>query len=506
MLFSELALAIGQEYICGDPHVAAEMEVADISLLGGETGPYTPGTLYIGQLSQLKNPSFPPNLIFWGEGEPEGLASVNYARIREEDFSAVFNTAKRELFRSLRMENQYAMMLKMILDGRSLSEILDVAAEKMGNPLAVLDISGKLIAHSTPFGVPDPLWQESVAQGYCCYEFMEHIKQLRESKPKPNSPEAFVSVCETNHIVYLCSKILEREALLGYVFMFEVDAPICRQSREFLPILSRAAGEMIVRSQDSAGLRAGLYRNILADMLAGIDPGHVKVRIQVSNLEFPEHMCALIVRPSYYHGENYLRGELTGKLLAIFEKAPSLCYQGGVTLIVPLDGQYRLDGGERRALEELAVREHLQIGVSNGSSQPSQFAAHYAQAEEALRYAQRLGWGGTLHEYQRCAFYALLSALPMGTRLGRFCHPALGRLRKYDHENGTELYQTLRVYTETGLNQRRTSELLFLHRNTLNYRMRRICEIGGIRFDDPEILFLLMYSFQIDRFLENESV
>lgn len=59
---------------------------------------------------------------------------------------------------------------------------------------------------------------------------------------------------------------------------------------------------------------AGLYRNILADMLAGIDPGHVKVRIQVSNLEFPEHMCALIVRPSYYHGENYLRGELTGKL------------------------------------------------------------------------------------------------------------------------------------------------------------------------------------------------
>lgn len=48
------------------------------------------------------------------------------------------------------------MMLKMILDGRSLSEILDVAAEKMGNPLAVLDISGKLIAHSTPFGVPGP--------------------------------------------------------------------------------------------------------------------------------------------------------------------------------------------------------------------------------------------------------------------------------------------------------------------------------------------------------------
>lgn len=261
---------------------------------------------------------------------------------------------------------------------------------------------------------PDPLWQESVVQGYCCYEFMEHIKRLRESKPKPNSPEAFVSVCETNHIVYLCSKILEREALLGYVFMFEVDAPICRQSREFLPILSRAAGEMIVRSQDSAGLRAGLYRNILADMLAGIDPGHVKVRIQVSNLEFPEHMCALIVRPSYYHGENYLRGELTGKLLAIFEKAPSLCYQGGVTLIVPLDGQYRLDGGERRALEELAVREHLQIGVSNGFSQPSQFAAHYAQAEEALRYAQRLGWGGTLHEYQRCASMICSPPSPWG--------------------------------------------------------------------------------------------
>lgn len=166
------------------------------------------------------------------------------------------------------------------------------------------------------------------------------------------------------------------------------------------------------------------------------------------------------------------------------------------------DREYRWTAGEEGPWRSWPVREHLQIGVSNGFSQPSQFAAHYAQAEEALRYAQRLGWGGTLHEYQRCAFYALLSALPMGTRLGRFCHPALGRLRKYDHENGTELYQTLRVYTETGLNQRRTSELLFLHRNTLNYRMRRICEIGGIRFDDPEILFLLCILFKSDRFLE----
>lgn len=45
--------------------------------------------------------------------------------------------------------------------------------------------------------------------------------------------------------------------------------------------------------------------------------------------------------------------------------------------------------------------------------------------------------------------------------------------KRYDAEKNTQLYETLMTYALTGFSKNKTAELMFLHRNTVNYRIRK---------------------------------
>ena len=53
-------------------------------------------------------------------------------------------------------------------------------------------------------------------------------------------------------------------------------------------------------------------------------------------------------------------------------------------------------------------------------------------------------------------------------------------LLHYDREKNASPYKTLRIYTRTGFNKIKTAELMFLHRNTVIYRIQQIEDLCGI--------------------------
>lgn len=74
-------------------------------------------------------------------------------------------------------------------------------------------------------------------------------------------------------------------------------------------------------------------------------------------------------------------------------------------------------------------------------------------------------------------------------------HPAIAKLARYDQVNQSNLLHTLEVYLEHDRNAQRCANLLYLHRNSLQYRVRRIQEIAGIDLDDPDERSYLRLSF-----------
>ena len=65
-----------------------------------------------------------------------------------------------------------------------------------------------------------------------------------------------------------------------------------------------------------------------------------------------------------------------------------------------------------------------------------------------------------------------------------YCNARLKKLEEYDHANGTFLQDTLLAYYMNGFNIGKTAEELFVHRNSLQYRLKKIEEILGMTLDD----------------------
>ncbi|MCC8067408.1 MAG: helix-turn-helix domain-containing protein [Clostridiales bacterium] len=76
-------------------------------------------------------------------------------------------------------------------------------------------------------------------------------------------------------------------------------------------------------------------------------------------------------------------------------------------------------------------------------------------------------------------------------------HPALHILKEYDGKNHTVLYETLKEYLDCERNYVRTAEKLFIHRNTLLYRLKRIQELTNTDLDDADVRLHIQLSYRL---------
>lgn len=67
----------------------------------------------------------------------------------------------------------------------------------------------------------------------------------------------------------------------------------------------------------------------------------------------------------------------------------------------------------------------------------------------------------------------------------------------YDLNNKTDYATTLKTYLSASLSPQLRSEILFIHKNTLIYRINKIKELFDIDFTDADQCFQLYFSFQL---------
>ena len=67
----------------------------------------------------------------------------------------------------------------------------------------------------------------------------------------------------------------------------------------------------------------------------------------------------------------------------------------------------------------------------------------------------------------------------------------VGPIVEHDRERGSDLVRTLRVYFAAGANASEAADRLFLHRNSLLYRLERITNLTGLDLKDHRVALAL---------------
>lgn len=141
-------------------------------------------------------------------------------------------------------------------------------------------------------------------------------------------------------------------------------------------------------------------------------------------------------------------------------------------------------------------------GIGTPAQSLDDWLNSFRQAGQALEMAQRLAEPRPLF-YPDLLVYRLLLQIENSPELKAFQQEILGPL--LEHENGKELIRTLEVYFERNGNLKKTAHNLYIHRNTLIYRLERIQEITSLDLDNPETRLALQLTLHIHKMLGNSG-
>ena len=222
-----------------------------------------------------------------------------------------------------------------------------------------------------------------------------------------------------------------------------------------------------------------------------------EVESRLSALRFPEKMCAFFFRSERKKPRRKIRSEVSSMLREMFPGVRIAYYDEGIAALLPLQEEISTPGAAAEKLRPLAEKERLSIGLSDPFTDPASFRVFFLQARRALELLGKGPDAGTVSLYESVCFEDLLSAVTDRTALLRFRHPALDILQKYDEENGTDYSKTLQVFLDCGRNIKLAAEALFIHRNTMIYRLARIQSPTQADLEAADARFRLEASFRI---------
>ena len=154
-------------------------------------------------------------------------------------------------------------------------------------------------------------------------------------------------------------------------------------------------------------------------------------------------------------------------------------------------------------LADRAQREYgmdLRIGVGNSKAYLDEVKKSRNEASAALRAAEVSGLKGKIFFYRDQGIYTLLSHVDDTRILDTYVEEKLGKLLQADELNDGKLSETLENYLNCSCNAKKTAEEIFLHRNTLNYRLKKIREILGCDLENLDTCLELKLAFLIRRY------
>lgn len=145
----------------------------------------------------------------------------------------------------------------------------------------------------------------------------------------------------------------------------------------------------------------------------------------------------------------------------------------------------------------------LSIGVGNPCQGISDYRRGFAEASEALQMGQSLNREGGVTHFNDLGVYRYLYKIARMDDLRDMYQDQVARIASYDRRKGTDLLDTLETYLECAGNLTKTSNRLFVHRNTLIQRLERLQSLCDIDLQERGNWLTLQVAIKVYKLRSN---
>lgn len=403
------------------------------------------------------------------------------------------------------MENNYnekeARLLRALIARKGMQNIVDTAAEVLGNPLFVCDLGYKIICRSSSGGVDDEFWESLRDHNYSLPEQIGQIMRTGDFGKIYATDEPRTGKYDFAAHPFLAARIRDGGHVMGHICVYGCSAPFQETDKELLILLCKViAYEMLYRGVSTPYEIP--YHTLLTALLEGTltDARELQMRLECLKISLPKQPRLIVIdfkstaaQAAIFYVREYLAQRLTHTL--------SIVYKEQLILLAPESVL------KNRLLEEslFGYEENMdyKVGISNTVTELMHLKIYYKQAVDSIRISDSLKLEERLCLYSRLKIYQILLFAKKETDLEFLCDPAILEMQAYDRQYHTDYLHDLEVYLNCGKNINQAAKQACVHKNSMYYRISKMEELFSLSLSDEESCFSLRLSLKILRLLNS---
>ncbi len=190
------------------------------------------------------------------------------------------------------------------------------------------------------------------------------------------------------------------------------------------------------------------------------------------------------------------------------KKVLQMLWADDIILLMPYESESEKNNNIlRNILEKIAEKMSGLVATAalGGRFESLQDARRsYLQAIKVLRFTKLQATSSSIYAYEQLGIYKLLFEIEPD-KLAVYYQEVIEPLNQYDRKNHMDLVHSLFVYLEENCNAAKTAKRLFVHRNTLDYRLKKIEKITNRSLDNPYERLTLQLGVIVGQQLASES-
>ncbi|GAA3825299.1 PucR family transcriptional regulator [Streptomyces phyllanthi] len=375
-----------------------------------------------------------------------------------------------------------------------LFDLANATAAQLRGAVAIMDDRYRIIAYSTISGQPT---DEARRQGILGREVPQAFRALHADPRLRQRPRP---VRFTGHgaLPRVAVGILAGRAVLGSLWVIDADGGLGAEGERTLQDAADLAALRLLRHRNSRDMARRAREQALRGALLGQDlphtgplgsqgPGFVVVAFEHAEMESD------VSEPEMAH----IIELITGYAQVQHFRASTVQLDGVVYTLLPADPSTAgAVGGELAGsvLERIRVMLGVRLRAGIGGHAPalSMVQRSRQEADAALGVLAHRGQDHAVADFQEVRAESFF--LRLRADLDAFDEVKLAGLeamREHDGLNGTEYTRTVYAYLRCLGDSARAAAEMYVHPNTLRYRIRRASELFGIDLQDPDEALLL---------------
>ncbi|CEG25822.1 PucR family transcriptional regulator [Bacillus sp. B-jedd] len=157
-----------------------------------------------------------------------------------------------------------------------------------------------------------------------------------------------------------------------------------------------------------------------------------------------------------------------------------------------------------KIFEKQLKNSTMAIGIGRQYEKIQSIHKSFTEANEAVRLMGKFSDEGGVSHFEDHSIYHFLDSNINNQKMEEFFLKRLGKVYEYDHTHGTSFIETLENFFHNNQNISETAKAMYLHRNTLIYRIEKIKEIMDTDLKSAEELLQIQLSLKIFRLLNKK--